>query len=203
MPIYSRHFEIYPILTPRLCIDMVLISCLSLERVETVSKLSARGRRGWIRWQRGSRSTCNLPVGGFPQPASSSSDTRSQGGTELDHKLEHPGRSEYVEAIRSGCSDRRPREVYCFERVQTPTAPPPAAPLVWMVYCLNEAAVFKPPEGSLDKRAPSLLLPIPQGISLGYLEIDATSRGRDLNLSWGEVCQDSDAWKRRIWSVLY
>lgn len=134
---------------------------------------------------------------------SSSSDTRSQGGTELDHKLEHPGRSEYVEAIRSGCSDRRSREVYCFERVQTTTAPPPAAPLVWMVYCLNEAAVFKPPEGSLDKRAPSVLLPIPQGISFGYLEIDATSRGRDLNLSWGEVCQDSDAWKRRIWSVLY
>lgn len=95
MPIYSRHFEIYAILTPRLCIDMVFISCLSLERVETVSKLSTRGRRGWIRWQRGSRSTCNLPVGGFPQPASSSSDTRSQGGTELDHKLEHPGRSEY------------------------------------------------------------------------------------------------------------
>lgn len=49
MPIYSRHFEIYPILTPRLCIDMVFISCLSLERVETVSKLSTRGRRGWIR----------------------------------------------------------------------------------------------------------------------------------------------------------
>lgn len=49
MPIYSRHFEIYPILTPRLCIDMVFISCLSLERVETVSKLSTRGHRGWIR----------------------------------------------------------------------------------------------------------------------------------------------------------
>lgn len=38
MPIYSRHFEMYPILTPRLCIYVGFISRLSLESVETVSK---------------------------------------------------------------------------------------------------------------------------------------------------------------------